>query len=646
MNKTGLELMAEYVFLSKYSQKKEDGKRETWNETVDRIYSMHEKKLKDLGLFSVSARHALDEARELEYNRIILSSQRGRQFASVNPNSGILKHEAKLYNCCSTYIDRIGVFGELMYLLLCGCGVGYSLHKDYINKLPEVQPHTLPKMTYQIPDCIEGWAEAVDKIMCGWFSGYEVFLDYSLIRPEGALIDGKFIAPGPMPVRNAFVKINGIMQGAIGRKLTSIEIHDICCYIASAVVSGGVRRSAMIAMFDKDDELMLKCKTGSWWEQNPQRAFANNSILTSREEHVDYSEVKHTLSVIRQFGEPGFVNVPNYDYVVNPCGEIVMKPTITFEQNGRKVTESGFAFCNLVEINNKVINDEELFYKACKSAAFIATVQSLYIDFKYLGRASKLIANRDRAIGVSITGFYENSILTPELLSNGAKQVVKTNEVWATRFGINRSKYCTTVKPSGNASCILGLTCSGIHPAHDHKYLRRIRIKTYSPEYIALKDTPMVKYLRGDEACITFPVESNESVKTKDEVFAVQHLKDIAMVKHFWINKGSILSNVSNNVSATVEVKENEWDEVAAAYYVNRHLYTGVTFLPSYGDQVYDNAPFQRLSTPELQKEYDDIKAYVENNEIDFNEIMSNRDNIYSGDMAAQGCAGGACELK
>jgi hypothetical protein len=158
------------------------------------------------------------------------------------------------------------------------------------------------------------------------------------------------------------------------------------------------------------------------------------------------------------------VNVPNYDYVVNPCGEIVMKPTITFEQNGRKVTETGFAFCNLVEINNKVINDEELFYKACKSAAFIATVQSLYIDFKYLGRASKLIANRDRAIGVSITGFYENSILTPELLSNGAKQIVKTNEVWSTRFGINRSKYCTTVKPSGNASCILGLTCSGIHP--------------------------------------------------------------------------------------------------------------------------------------------------------------------------------------
>lgn len=647
MNKTGLELMAEYVFLSKYSQKKEDGKLETWNETVDRIYSMHEKKLKDLGLFNTTTRHSLDEARELEYNKVILSSQRGRQFASVNPNSGILKHEAKMYNCCSTYIDRVAVFGELMYLLLCGCGVGYSLHKKYIEKLPEVKEHYLPDVHFKIPDSIEGWSDAVSKVMCGWFSGYKVFLDYSDIRPEGALIDGKFLAPGPIPLVNSIKKIDGIMQGAIGRKLTSIEIHDVCCYIASAVVSGGVRRSAMIAMFDKDDELMLKAKTGNWWEQNPQRAFANNSILTSREEEVNYTEVKHTLSVIRQFGEPGFVNVPNYDYVVNPCGEIVMKPKITFsEYGGKKVTETGFAFCNLVEINNKLINSEELFYKACESAAFLATVQSLYINFKYLGRASKLIANRDRAIGVSITGFYENNILTPEILSNGAKKVVNVNEFWSCKFGINRSKYCTTMKPSGNASCILGLTCSGIHPSHDHKYLRRIRIKTYSPEYIALKDTPMVKYLRGDEACITFPVESNKSVKTKDEVFAVQHLKDIAMVKHFWINKGSILSNVSNNVSATVEVKENEWDEVAAAYYVNRHLYTGVTFLPSYGDQVYDNAPFQRLSTSELQQEYNDIKAYIEKNEIDFNEIMSNRDNLYSGDMAAQGCAGGACELK
>ena len=646
MNKTGLDLMAEYVFLSKYSQRKEDGILENWNETVDRIYGMHEVKLKELGLFNDSTEKALNKAKEFEYNKVILSSQRGRQFASSNKYSGILKHEAKMYNCSSTFIDRPEVFSEIMYLLLCGCGVGYSLHKEYIEKLPDVKEHTFSSVLFTIPDSIEGWADAIYHLMNGWFGGYQVNFNYSEIRPEGSLIDGKFVAPGAKPLHDAIVKINKIMQGAIGRKLQSIEIHDICCHIASSVVSGGVRRSAMIAMFDRDDELMLKCKTGNWWEENPQRAFANNSILASQDENISYEEIKKTLSVVRQFGEPGFINVPSYDYVVNPCGEIVMKPTIDIKENGKLVHETGFAFCNLVEINNKAIEDKEMFYEACESASFIATVQSLYIDFKYLGRASKLIAKRDRAIGVSITGFYENNNLNKDVLEVGAKLVTIKNGMWATLFGISRSACCTTVKPSGNASCILGLTCSGIHPAHDHKYLRRIRIKTYSPEYVALKDTPMVKYLRGDEAVITFPIESGGSVKTKDEVFAVEHLKDIAMVKHFWINKGSVVKHMSNNVSSTVEVKENEWDEVAAVYYMNRHLFTGVTFLPSFGDAVYDNAPFQRLSNKELRKEYEEIEKYIKENDVDFNSIMSNRDNLYSGDMAAQGCAGGACELK
>ena len=648
MNRTGLDLMAEYVFLSKYSQRKENGILENWNETVDRIYGMHEVKLKELGLFNDLTKKALNKAKKFEYNKVILSSQRGRQFASSNKYSGILKHEAKMYNCSSTFIDRPKVFSEIMYLLLCGCGVGYSLHKEYIEKLPEVKEHThtLPSVLFTIPDSIEGWADAIHYLMDGWFTGYQVNFNYSEIRPEGSLIDGKFVAPGAKPLHDAIVKINEIMQGAIGRKLQSIEIHDICCHIASAVVSGGVRRSAMIAMFDRDDELMLKCKTGNWWEENPQRAFANNSILTLQDENISYEEIKKTLSVVRQFGEPGFINVPSYDYVVNPCGEVVMKPTIDIEKNGKLVHETGFAFCNLVEINNKAIGDKEIFYEACESASFIATVQSLYIDFKYLGRASELIAERDRAIGVSITGFYENNNLNKYVLEIGARLVRSKNGMWANLFGISRSACCTTVKPSGNASCILGLTCSGIHPAHDHKYLRRIRIKTYSPEYIALKDTPMVKYLRGDEAVITFPIESGGSVKTKDEVFAVEHLKDIAMVKHFWINKGSVVKHMSNNVSSTVEVKENEWDEVAAVYYMNRHLFTGVTFLPSFGDAVYDNAPFQRLSNKELRKEYEEIEKYIKENDVDFNAIMSNRDNLYSGDMVAQGCAGGACELK
>ena len=637
----GIELLADYVFYSKYSQKKADGQLETWEETVDRIYDMHREKLKKEKLYSVDVERMLTKAAQYEKEKRILSSQRGRQFASPVHTSGILKHESKIYNCCSTYIDRVSVFGEIMYLLLCGCGVGYSLHKEYINKLPVVKHYTRQQQVpYEIEDSIEGWADSIKVLMSALFNGEDVEMVYDHIRPEGALIDGKFVAPGPRPLSIAHSRIRKIMKAAGGRKLKSIEVHDIICHIADSVVSGGVRRSAMIALFDKDDDLMLNAKTGSWWEDNPQRAMANNSILCTLDDPMSYEEIKEKLQVIRQFGEPGFINVPDYKYTVNPCGEIVMNPSI----NGK----TGFAFCNLCEINAERIENEEDFFEVCKIASFVATIQALYTDFKYLSKESRAIAERDRAIGVSITGIYAAPLLHGSILEDGAKIVAKTNAFWADKFGIAKSRSCTTVKPSGNASCILGLYCSGIHAAHANKYLRRVRIKTYSPEYNALKDTPMVEYLRGDEACITFPIENvNNEVVTKEQISAIEHLKFIAMVKHYWINKGSLSPHaVSNNISATVEVRDNEWNEVAAALFLNNHLFTGVSLLPNLGDQIYDHAPFQRLLSKEIEQEFNAIKEYIAKNDIDFNEIMSNRDNIYSGDMVAMGCSGGACTLK
>lgn len=641
MDKKGLQLMADYVFLAKYSQKKENGELESWNDTVDRIYSMHETKLHSLGLMNSEVRGWLQRCKELEYQKKILSSQRGRQFASSNPNSGILKHEAKMYNCCSTLIDRTKVFSEIMYLLLCGCGVGYSLHKAYVDKLPEVKQPTLStRPTYVIDDSIEGWADSINELMEALFAGEQINFDYSKIREQGSLIDGKFIAPGPMPLRNAHENIRKVMYFAIGRKLTTLEVHDIICYIAEGVISGGVRRSAMIALFDKDDNLMLTAKTGSWWEQNPQRAMANNSVLISRGDALTYKEVKEKLQVVRQFGEPGFVNVPDYSYVVNPCGEIVMQPTL-----GDK---TGFAFCNLVEINAERMECSSDFFEAVQAAAFIATVQSLYTNFKYLSSTSKEIAERDRAIGVSITGIFSNPwMFNPKMLQKGAKFVTFTNVRFAKMFNINASKRSTTIKPSGTASSILGLACSGIHPAHADKYLRRIRIKTYSPEYKALQNTPLVKLLRNDEAVISFPIVVDEAAILKDDISAVEHLKKIALVKHFWINKGiADGQTITNNVSATVEVMDNEWDEVAAVLYANDHLFTGISFLPKVGDQIYDNAPFQRLASQETQKEYDDITEYLNDNDINFLEIMSRKTDTDAGDLVAIGCSGGACELK
>lgn len=640
MKKSGIELLADYVFLSKYSQKKEDGNLENWNETIDRIYEMHQVKLIDLNLINSDVLSMIIKAKEFEYERKMLSSQRGRQFASSNKNSGILKHEAKLYNCSSTYIDRIEVFNEIMYLLLCGAGVGYSLHKDFINKLPEVKfLHDFGSVEYEVEDSIEGWSESIRILMYSLFEGIMPKIIFDNIRPVGSLIDGKFVAPGPEPLIKAHDNIKKIMKLAQGRKLKSIEIHDIICFIAESVVSGGVRRSAMIALFDKEDELMLRSKTGNWWIENPQRAMANNSILTTFENSINYKELKEKISIVRQFGEPGFINVKNFEYTVNPCAEIVMKPHI----DGK----TGFAFCNLVEINAEKVETKEDFYEVCRVASFVATVQSLYTNFKYLSSASKKIAEHDRAIGVSITGLYANPILKGEVLREGAKIVVETNAEYAAKFGINKSLTCTTIKPSGNASSILGLFCSGIHPAHDYKYLRRVRIKTNSPEFLALKNTPMVKILREDEAVISFPIESlNNNLVVKDKVSAVEHLKFISMVKHYWINKGSLINKaVSNNVSATVEVAEDEWNEVASVLFTNDYLFTGVSLLPKQGDQIYDNAPFQRLSSEDVEKEFNDIKDFLDNNDIDFNSIMSNRENIFSGDMAAIGCSGGSCEL-
>jgi len=637
----GLDLMAEYVFLSMYSQKKPDGNLESWGESVERIYDMHRYKLKDLGLYDTDIEKLIQKAVELEKAKIILSSQRSRQFASTNPNSGILKHEAKMYNCAATYIDRVEAFSEMMYLLLCGCGVGYSLHQKYIEKLPIVSDViTKTDVAITITDDIEGWANSIHTLVKNLYDGKDFDFEYGAIRPWGALIDGKFKAPGHEPLKLCHEKIREIFYHAVGRKLKSIEIHDIMCHIADSVISGGVRRSAMIALFDQNDDDMLKCKTGTWWQDNPQRAMANNSILTTEKDKLPYRDMKTAMQVIRQFGEPGIVNVKDYSWIVNPCAEIVMNPSYR--------GKTGYAFCNLVEINAERIVDEKTFYDACKIASFVATLQALYTNFKYLSTTSTKVAERDRNVGVSITGLYANSILLPEVLLQGSKIVAETNYKTAKTFGIAHSRTCTTIKPSGNASTILGLCCSGIHPAHDKQYLRRIRLKVNSPAYLALKDTPLIKPSKGNEAIISFPVEViHDDVKIKDEVSAIDHLTFISSVKHYWINKGALnKGEINHNISATVEVEEDEWNEVTAVLYSQSYLFTGVALIPKLGDQIYDNAPFQRLSTPELQQEYDDIKNYIENNPIDFITIMSKKDEADVGSLTATACSGNNCEIK
>lgn len=317
----GNKLLSEFVFAKNYAQKKSDGTLETWNESIDRIYATHKLFLIQKGYNYKELEKEFKEAKEYEKNKLLLSSQRGRQFAYPHMESGILNHHAKAYNCSSTLIDRPEVFGEIMYLLLCGAGVGFSIHKEHVNKLPKIVDKIVTTGTiYSIPDSIEGWAEAINRLMQGAFSnGLVPTFDYGQIRPKGALIDGKFKAPGPDPLKNAISKIHSIIENAEGRKLSTVECHRIICFIAQAVLSGGIRRSATLSMFDKDDTEMLNIKANStWYTDYPELTMANNSVLIPFGEDLSYEELKSIIEYTRAYGEPGFVKVNDYYYVLNP----------------------------------------------------------------------------------------------------------------------------------------------------------------------------------------------------------------------------------------------------------------------------------------------------------------------------------------
>lgn len=331
----------------------------------------------------------------------------------------------------------------------------------------------------------------------------------------------------------------------------------------------------------------------------------------------------------------------------NKGGEILIH-AVYHNEDGSK--ETGWGFCNLCEINADKIKTEEEFLAACELSTVVGTVQATYTDFKILSPVSKKIAERDSAIGISITGLYQNKLLHGKLLEKGANKVVETNKKIASILGINQCKRSTTIKPSGNASVILGLACSGIHPAHSHKYLRRVRTTENAPEYIKLKDTPLVKeYSWGDakEYIISFPIELPYSVKTKESLSAVEHMKFIGMVKHFWVNKGVSSKNgkaYPNNVSATVEVAKDEWELAAALMYANSHLFSGCSFLAQM-EEHYPNLPYSRLDTPEVEMEYNNIVEWLKTNEVDFREILTKSQPKAASDMAAMACAGGSCEI-
>lgn len=607
-------VVGEYVFLSKYSQT-HNGKKEGWQDAVNRVMDMHLKryseriKPEDEKEFS----SLFARAYSLYGEQRVLGAQRALQYGGEL----MLEKHARFYNCSSTYVDRVQVFEEIMYLLLCGAGTGYSVQHIHTEQLPIPKgfDNTKQSEKFLIPDTIEGWAEAVGKLMTAYYyGGADIEFDYSAIRPKGAYIRGGFKAPGPDPLRQAIEKVHHIVNRIKGRKLRPFELHYIICICANSVVTGGVRRSAMISIFDVDDAEMASCKTGNWISTMPELCRSNNSaaILPDTSKEAFDAIYENT----KMYGEPGFVFIDSPWFVYNPCGEVGMYPRVQ-DENGD--WHSGWGFCNLAEINGGKVKTEQDFYNACEAASVICTLQAGYTNFRVLEKWSQKIAERDALIGIGITGLCENPdiLFNADIQRRGAEIVKETNQKVARMIGINPAARCTVVKPSGNSSQLLG-TLSGITPGHSRHYIRHIQAADTEQaiqEWIKV-NPDMVEdsvWAPDREKVIAFPVTLPEGALLKQNLSAIDFLKFVLLTKRNWIEFGTNFDHPSTkenprlrmNVSNTCTVRPEEWDEVREFLWEHRSEFGGISLLSSFGDLDYPQAPYTEvLDETELAKRY------------------------------------------
>ena len=594
-----------------------ESRYETWEDACENIIDGHRKKYADVAeAVEPYLQSAVDSMKE----QAVLASQRNLQYR----HEQIMKHNTRMFNCTSGHIARNRVFQEIFYLALSGCGFGGGLLIPFVNNLSRLQKRTLGTKTFYIEDSIEGWSDALGVLMSSYFvdeqpfpeyAGYEIKFDYSFIREKGAHISGGFKAPGPEGLKQSLEKIETLIEKWItteGNKIRPILAFDIICHSADAVLSGGVRRSALNMIVDPNDDEMIHAKTGNWFIENPQRGRSNNSVILLRSE-VKKEQFDYLVKLNDGANDIGFVFANSWFDMFNPCFEILKIPildTIDFSKISYDDVEEyvknnkskfGIQGCNLTEINAEKATTKEKFLKACKDASILGTLQAGYTNFPYLGETSKAIFEREALLGVSITGWMNNpKLFNAELLEEGAQMVKDTNKEVAAVIGINQAARTTCVKPSGNASVVLG-TASGIHPEHSEKYFRIMQLNKESNTAKWLVDN--MSYLLEESVwsstksdyVVFVPVENPKQGLYKKDVKGIKHLELIKLVQTHWVNAGTnrelcAYPNVNHNTSCTVIIDDK--DAIVDYIWENKDYFTAVSFLGDYGDKDFNQAPF------------------------------------------------------
>lgn len=634
------EALSEYTAISKYSRYvKEKKRRETWEEAVERNEHMMLDRFPDLA-------NEIRSAYQFTRQKAVLPSMRAMQFGG----KPALKHNARLYNCCASHCDRLRFFQECFYLLLCGCGTGFSVQNRHIKRLPFFSPRRLrgeilPKKTFVIPDCIEGWADAAGVLLSSYhefpvpgledYHDCEVEFDPSPIRKKGSdLSCGIGKAPGPDPLMRALQLARGVLDRSIAEglvKLDSLGAYDLMMHLSDAAVAGGVRRSATIAIFDVDDKKMATCKTGNWQRTNPQRGRSNNSAALLRHE-TSWEVFQELFQHAKEWGEPGFYWTDDLDIVPNPCVEISLYPRLLVHRHspllanyegplysdrlyGREdhIWVPGWEFCNLTTLNGKICKEKEDFFLAAHAASVIGTLQASFTSFPYLGQITEEIVRKEALLGVAICGMMHNPkiLLNPEIQREGAALVLKTNADIAGKIGINPCARGTCIKPDGKSSAIL-MSEPGIIPAHSKRYFRLCQANQIEPVYQYYKKiNPQSCELSvwnkaGTDDVVRFCITQPEGTVCKDEVDARTMLANIRLTYQNWIQSGKrpercVHPALSHNVSNTVHVQPHEWDSVAHDIYNNRHYYAGISLASESCDRDYPQAPYTSVYTPQEQ---------------------------------------------